>query len=338
MFPYNVKGDLGKAFPCLSSSSIAAALKQRFDGLPIHEKCYYQSYYPVEDVLLDLERAIDPRAQHSRRLRSKLNATGRTQDCLGMTPLHILACSTKHDVRLYRLLIEKYPENLIINDKWGDIPLLYACWCNAPAAVVQLLIESHKTLFPEYVLDWAGMVETLSRANAPLFCIQNLLETKQTSNSDQDVNWQEVLIGWAKHDANKKHDLKHRSVPCENFKYLLSFDISKRLDSLGVEKWREEIVSIIDGFPTYRSDAMQRTMELVYSKLVSYEQLKEATSLLELALWKTKIDEAPNYLRRGEGSSQKRARIDIFSQRNQCRINSGAEIVVPNVLPYLLPA
>ena len=118
--------DLRRVFLSPNSSDVTRALERRFDGLPIHEKCYYQSYYLTEDVLSDLERIIDPRAQQSRRLRSKLNVTGNTQDCLGMTPLHILACSTKHDVRLYQLLIEKYPDNLIAKDKWGDIPLLYA--------------------------------------------------------------------------------------------------------------------------------------------------------------------------------------------------------------------
>ena len=71
----------------------------------------------------------------------QLNTSGKQQDCLGMTPLHILACSTKPTIEMIRLLIEKYPETLLMKDKWGDVPL-YALWCNAPAAVIDLLVES----------------------------------------------------------------------------------------------------------------------------------------------------------------------------------------------------
>lgn len=54
------------------------------------------------------------------------NPTGLQQDCLGMTPLHILTCSTVHSLELYQLMIDEYPENLIIKDEWGALPLLYA--------------------------------------------------------------------------------------------------------------------------------------------------------------------------------------------------------------------
>jgi len=65
------------------------------------------------------------RSGQRRTLRSKLDPTGSQQDCLGMTPLHILTCSTVHDLELYRVIVEKYPANLITEDRWGALPLLY---------------------------------------------------------------------------------------------------------------------------------------------------------------------------------------------------------------------
>jgi hypothetical protein len=81
-------------------------------------------------------------------LRSMLDPTGNQQDCLGMTPLHILACSSVHDIELYRLIIENYPTNLITEDRWGALPLLYAFWGASPAEILQFLLESyhHSTL------------------------------------------------------------------------------------------------------------------------------------------------------------------------------------------------
>jgi hypothetical protein len=65
-------------------------LQHRFDRLPIHKLVYYQSYY--QGMLQILLAAINTRSGQRRTLRSKLDPTGNQQDCLGMTPLHILAC------------------------------------------------------------------------------------------------------------------------------------------------------------------------------------------------------------------------------------------------------
>ena len=79
-------------------------------------------------------------------LRSKLDLTGNQQDCLGMTPLHIMACLSIHDIELYRLIVEKYPTNLNTKDWWGALPLLYAFWEAVPNEIIQFLLESYQSL------------------------------------------------------------------------------------------------------------------------------------------------------------------------------------------------
>jgi hypothetical protein len=106
-----------------SNARIVWELQHRFDGLQIHEIVYYQSYHQgVLQILID---AMNMRSGQSRTLRSKLDPTGNQQDCLGMTPLHILACSSVHDLELYHLIVDNYPTNLITRDRWGALPLLY---------------------------------------------------------------------------------------------------------------------------------------------------------------------------------------------------------------------
>jgi len=61
--------------------------------------------------------------------------------------------------------------------------------------------------------------------------------------------------------------------------------------------------------------------------------LKEATALLELALWKAKIEENEEDSL-GDVKAEK-AKIDIQSKRSERRITSGANIVIKNVLPFL---
>ena len=73
--------------------------------------------------------------------------------------------------------------------------------------------------------------------------------------------------------------------------------------------------------------AMTAHFDKIHSKLVTYKrkypQLKDATSLLELALWKSKVDEL-----RGGGQTA--------NMKNECRTSCGAAIIIPNVLPYLI--
>jgi len=64
--------------------------------------------------------------------------------------------------------------------------------------------------------------------------------------------------------------------------------------------------------------------------------LKEATVLLELALWKAKLDDDDN---KGGGDSleapTKKVKINVECTRNERRVTSGANIVIKNVLPFL---
>ena len=68
-----------------------------------------------------------------------------------------------------------------------------------------------------------------------------------------------------------------------------------------------------------------------------YLRLKEMTSLLELALWKIEID---NDNDQGEtmGGGNKKMKIDQPEFRKLCRISCGADHVIENAWPYLLPS
>ena len=143
-----------------SEGGIITALKHRFDNLPIHKMIYYHSYNNLTSEQLSL--ATNLRSGQRRSLRSKLDPTGKQQDCLGMTPLHILACSTVDELSLYQVLIEKYPEGLITEDRFGALPLLYLLWgrklvwtrdapglpCELADEIVELLVESYKSITP----------------------------------------------------------------------------------------------------------------------------------------------------------------------------------------------
>jgi len=322
-----------------SEGEIIDALRHRFDGLPIHKILYYQSYHPV--TLDQLNKATNMRSGQSRTLRSKLDPTGKEQDCLGMTPLHILACSTIQDLPLYQAMIEKYPENLITKDKWGGLPILYAIWSNAPSEIIQFLLNSHESIYPNQELNWSNMVETLGRANAPLNGIQNLLDTQQEHFPRQNIDWESALEKLA--DAN----LWEPGPSEETFRFLVKCSIAKRLNAIGLKLWRDDITNEMKknnemknmpgpiGKRIYLADIRSK---LAYYE-AEYQKLKEAASTLELALWKAKIDESLSFDHsQGKKRRNKKMNMDGSRLRNQCRNSCGADIVFARVLPFLLPA
>ena len=211
---------------------------------------------------------------------------------------------------------------------------MYAVWCNAPMDIIQLLVEGYKSYYPDYVFDWAGTIQTFAKRRVPFANIQTLVNVQEKSFPEQHYDMGSMIMELAAHDISRAKCRMPCTTYIETFKYLLRVSISKRLDSLDVRRWRLELEKGVNEFP-FEAYLREGGARALFDKLALYESLKVGTSVLELALWKTKIDE---FVLRGSGQCNKRARIDIdMSQREQCRLSCGADIVVRNVLRYLLP-
>jgi hypothetical protein len=286
-------------------------LQHRFDGLPLHKICYYHSYHNTEEVLAEMTQIITPRSTKKNRRSTKSSVVGKRQDLFGMTPLHILACSTKHHLEIYQLLVEKYPENLTVHDMWGEIPLMYAFRCNAPTEIIEFFAESCKRHHPDYVFDWGDMIENLI-AHVPLSRLQVLIDTHDQYFPDQEFNMVRLVIRLARGMDNSQYGLD------EPFRFLLRSSIVKRLDVLNVKRYRmmfEELIKVITTLP---GELEPKVWEL-YSELDNVERVKETTSVIELALWGTAL-------------ADQKVRLD---NKNHCRVNCGAEIAIRNVMPFL---
>ena len=95
--------------------------------------------------------------------------------------------------------------------------------------------------------------------------------------------------------------------------------------------------------PDSKTDVIRQWIQSVISKIDHYKAehgaiLKEATTLLELALWKAKLagftaedDRDPV----AENTAKKAKPDDEGAKRKEARITSGADIIIKNVLPYL---
>jgi hypothetical protein len=125
---------------------LVSKLQHRFDDLPVHRLCYYQSYYPVMEAMDNLRQSMldaDPGA-------------GPKVDSFGMTPFHILALSQTPNLSLLQALMKVYKVDIIrTKDKFGSTSIDYLCMNQTPASA--LVIRSLLTIVAERV-RWLGLV------------------------------------------------------------------------------------------------------------------------------------------------------------------------------------
>jgi hypothetical protein len=321
--------DLNQLFG--SIAEMIRELQHRFDELPIHKLVYYQSYHQrvLQNVIALCQR---------RTLRSKLDSTGNHQDCLGMTPLHILACSSVHDLELYRVIVENYPTNLITEDRWEALPLLYAFWGNAPAEIIHFLLDSYQSLYPSHVFNWTMMMETMGRCDTPKERIENLLRVKQMHFPEQPIDWGYLLDKFANSNC-----FSIQTTFSKRMQFLVMCGMSDRVQALAFSVWRDYMTYMIQtsnfkfsGNNWNNSNSV--ILHGIKDKLVHFEEelpkLKQVTTILELALWKMKINEKSH--QDMATNCQKKIKADDLSIRSQYRVACGANVVISHVLPYLL--
>jgi hypothetical protein len=124
--------------------------------------------------------------------------------------------------------------------------------------------------------------------------------------------------------------------------------IHKTIASLHLESWKNQIRDEIDRINQVLSNtrfleetaAIQQWIRSVIGRIDHYKSehktlLKEATTLLELALWKANLDERKRESLKVKAGGEK---AGLGNLRNESRIKSGASIVIKNVLPFLISA
>ena len=121
--------------------------------------------------------------------------------------------------------------------------------------------------------------------------------------------------------------------------------IHKTVASLHMESWKtdmnEEINRINQVLPNTPADEktaeIRQWMESILDKVDHYKAehnryVKEGITLLELALWKAKLDEKEECAAEGKA---KKVKVDAESARKDKRMKCGADMVINNVLPFL---
>ena len=150
-----------------------------------------------------------------------------------------------------------------------------------------------------------------------------------------------------KDDLNVDYDAIYR---CENISRVDSLDgeIHKTISSLHLEMWREEMKEEIERInhtlpnTPEKTTAIQQWSERVLQRMENYKSehqhqmlVKEAMTLLELALWEAKLINETDDEKKCSVDEVKKKAINAEAARKEHRFTCGANIVIKNVLPFL---
>jgi len=116
--------------------------------------------------------------------------------------------------------------------------------------------------------------------------------------------------------------------------------MSDHVEALPFKVWRDHITNMIYTANFEYNGDNRSILNRIQEKVAYFEdelpKLKEITTILELALWKLRMnekipeEEATRY--------QKKIKTNESSMRRQCRITCGADVVIGHVLPFLITA
>jgi hypothetical protein len=114
--------------------------------------------------------------------------------------------------------------------------------------------------------------------------------------------------------------------------------MSEHMKTLAFQVWRDHITKMICTANFQHNSSNFGILREIRSKLDHFKdelpKLKEATSILELVLWKMKINEKSH--QDMSTQSQKKIKACDSSIRSQNRVTCGADVVIGHMLPFLI--
>jgi hypothetical protein len=128
----------------------------------------------------------------------------------------------------------------------------------------------------------------------------------------------------------------------------LAEGIHRTISSLHMESWRNEMEEEIDrinqtlpNIQNRKAEAIQRWITIILRAMDHYKTkhmllVKEAMTLLELALWKAKLLNEADEKKCNVDEVTKKAKIDAEATKKEHRVTCGASVVIKNVLPFLV--
>jgi len=126
---------------------------------------------------------------------------------------------------------------------------------------------------------------------------------------------------------------EHKDFLLDKFRFIVQRGYTERVNAIGLKKFRDVMIEEMKKPISLNKVPWLNGVRLKFFQCEDqYNRLKEATTILELALWKYKMDKSDTK------KKMKRAEEPDLDFRAQCRVSCNADMVIEQVLPYLLPS
>mmetsp|Transcript_37868 Transcript_37868/g.77249 ORF Transcript_37868/g.77249 Transcript_37868/m.77249 type:complete len:404 (-) Transcript_37868:50-1261(-) len=283
--------------------------------LPVHLACDNNVPVRVIRALLDADASGE---------------SVRRADKWGDLPIHT-ACS-RNNLDVVRLLLDfdGTKESILRKDVHDSLPIHMACRYNAPAEVLQLLLDSDGSV-PKRTLREEGVygqypIHVACRGNPTPDVLRVLLD----EDCDKATVLKEDNVG-----RLPVHVYLLRNKDDECVRMLLGGMVTGRIQRVGLDLWKRDLRSMLRSMETYERDFMTREKLDVIGEAL--REFMERAFLLELAVWKASC------LGLGLGLGCVGREFDSMEAlkelgqdyKRERRIKSGAEVIIPGVLSFL---
>jgi hypothetical protein len=154
---------------------------------------------------------------------------------------------------------------------------------------------------------------------------------------EQPIDW-EYLLDEFLNLADPSYFYMTGGLFQERRQFLFMCCMSSRVEGLAFKVWRDHIRYLIQTANFKCIEDNSDILRSIRDKLAHLEdelpKLKEATTILDLALWKMNICDTRHQLKLF--CRQKEIKVEGASSRQQCRVTCGADVIIGHVLPYLI--
>jgi hypothetical protein len=199
---------------------------------------------------------------------------------------------------------------------------------------MNFLLDRYQSLYPDHVFNWTMMVETMGRCDTPKESIENLLHVKKMHFPEQPIDWNYLLDKFACHSNFYMSAMLFQ----QHMQFLYMCGMSSRVQAFPFKVWRDFITNMIQTAAFNHTRDNSAILHRIQDQVTYFEdklpKLKEAISILELSLWKMKMNEKSHH--DSATQSQKKLKADDSSVRSQNRVTCGADVVIGHVLPFLI--
>ena len=183
------------------------------------------------------------------------------------------------------------------------------------------------------------MMKTMGKNFTPMERIENLLRVRRMNFPGQSIDW-EYLLDEFINLADPSSCFCSPSTFTERMRFLFMCCMSSRVEGLAFKVWRDHVRHLIQTAIFKWKRRNLAILQSIREKLVHFEdelpKLKDATTILELALWKVNKSINENNSQQNTVCRQKEIKAEGASNREQCRVTCGADIIIGHVLPYLI--